>query len=96
MDLLAQEIGARGGGRIARLVDADGTIRLGPWADLVRDSGRQPKVLRRQAEWVEIWAAPLSAGDLVTIDGSQRACGHVLTDAAAGRYRSHVRLLPAP
>ena len=96
LQALLRTVSALSGEEVVHVLDADGTARLGPWGDLVRDSGLELvsplTVLRRRGIVVETFAAPLAAADQVIVDGEPRVCEHVRTEAEAGRYRSHLTL----
>lgn len=100
LQALLRTVSALAEEQVMHVLDADGTVRLGPWESLVRDTGlelRSPlTVLRRRGTAIETWAAPLAVADLVKVDGRAMVCAHVRTEAAAGRYRSHLSLEAAP
>lgn len=83
---------------LAALVRADGSLALGPAAQLRRDAGAaierpirgpQPCGLGGAVEF-EVAALPVGRGDLLHVDGRRMVCVRARLTTAAGRYRSRL------
>ena len=100
LDSLLRAVAGAAGTELDHLIRAgDGTVALGPAADLRWPSGAALRtgetILRRRGDRYVTLAAPVLAGATVRVDGADRVCHHARLEVRAGRYRSHLLLREA-
>ena len=97
--LLAAVAGAADSSELGHAIAADGTVALGPIADLRRPSGVTLRtgetILRRRGGRFVAPAVPVISGTTVRVDRAELVCHHARVDARAGRYRSSLVLREA-
>lgn len=99
LDSLLRAVAGAAGVELGHLLDAAGTVMLGPPAALRRPSGVSLRtgetILRRRGARYLTLAAPVLAGAAVNVDGAVRVCHYARLEVRAGRYRSHLVLREA-